>query len=181
MIFVTDPLGRCVHISRDWPKLTGQEVADALGFGFFDCIHPDDREIIRAARTEATRTASEYSLRYRLMRPDNTYRWVGAGGVPSFGSDGVFIGYLGSITELAEGATDTITAYANVERFAPPKPHPATMPSCNLDLIADYLILAHSLIEKAGATDALPDLRAALFKIGRALAMRTQGRTDKLN
>ncbi|MCJ2121102.1 hypothetical protein MKL11_00785 [Methylobacterium sp. J-077] len=127
-------------------------------------------------------TVAEFSMRYRLLKTDGALRWVGTGGVPSFGIEGNrFIGYLGSITELAEGATDTITAYGNVERFVPPVPHPATMPSCTLDLIADHLILAHSLIEGDGGKEALPDLRRALFKIGQALAARTKQQVRTVN
>lgn len=182
MIFVTDAAGRCVHISRDWPDLTGQEVADALGRGWLQRVHADDRQTVVETMEAAARVAAEFSVRCRLLKPDGSLRWVGQGGVPSFGmDDGRFIGYLGTITELADGATDTISAYGNVERFAPPPPHPATMPSCDLDLIADYLILAHSLIERDGGKEALPDLRNALFKIGRALANRTQERVRTLN
>lgn len=181
MIFVTDAAGECVYLGADWTDLTGQSVADGLGRGFLDRIHPDDRAIVRDTRAAAIRVGAEYSLRYRLMKPDGTYRWVGAGGVPSFGTDDRFIGYLGTVTELAGGATDTITAYGNGERFIPPKPHPATTPSDSLDLVADYLILAHSLIEADGGKEALPDLRRALFKIGRALAARARARARTLN
>ena len=181
MIFVLDAVGRCVHLSQDWLELTGQAAADAIGQGFLDRIHPDDRPIVKATRDAAIRHAAEYSLRYRLIKPDGTYRWVGAGGIPSFGMDSEFIGFLGSITELADGATDTITAYGNVERFVPPAAHPATRSSSALDLIADHLIQAHALIEGDGGKEALPDLRRALFKIGRALAARTMERTGRLN
>ena len=181
MIFVTDAAGRCVHVSSDWPKLTGQDVADAIDHGWIERIHPDDRTIVRETRDAATKAGAEYTLRYRLMRPDGSYRWVGAGGLPSFGmEDNRFIGFLGSITELAEKATDTIAAYGSVGRFRPPPPHPATMPSCKLDMIADHLLIAHSLIEDDGGKEALPSLREALFKIGRALAAQVAEKA-KLN
>lgn len=127
MIFVTDATGQCVHISRDWRELTGQEADAALGWGWLEPVHPDDRSIVRSTREAAVQAASEYSLRYRLIKPDGTYRWVGAGGVPSFGTDNKFIGFLGSITELADGAMDTIKAYGNVEQFVPPPQHSATI------------------------------------------------------
>lgn len=92
-----------------------------------------------------------------------------------------FIGYLGSITELAAGATDIIGAYGNVERFVPPTPHLNTMPSCKLDLVADHLLLAHSLIEQDGGKHALPFLRLALFEVGRALAARAPNPERSLN
>lgn len=152
MIFVMDATGQCAYVSPEWTHFTGQPVNDALASGWLSRVYPDDRQAVAGIIAAATSSAAEFSCRYRLMRPDNTPRWVGAGGVPSFGiEEGRFIGYLGSITELAEGALDTIQAYGNVGRFVPPAPHPATIPGDQIDRIADYLILAHSLIEDDGA------------------------------
>lgn len=173
MIFVTDADGNCVYASPEWTALTGQEVPEALGHGWLARVHPDDRTVVEDTMAVAVRRGEEFSVRYRLIKPDGALRWVGAGGVPSFGMYGdAFIGHLGTVTELAEGATDTITAYGNIERFVPPEPHPNTMPSSRLDQVADHMLLAHSLIEVDGGKEALPDLRSALFKIGWALAAR---------
>ncbi|MCJ2021805.1 PAS domain-containing protein [Methylobacterium sp. E-065] len=173
MIFVTDAAGACVYTSGEWTTLTGQEIGDALGCGWLARVHPGDRPVVEDTMADAVRKAAEFSVRYRLLRTDGSSRWVGAGGVPSFGmiGDG-FVGHLGTVTELAAGAMDTIGAYGNVERFVPPAPHRNTMPGCQLDLVADHLILAHSLIEDDGGKEALPDVRNALFKVGRALAAR---------
>lgn len=130
----------------------------------------------------AVTKAAEFSVRYRLLGPADTPRWVGAGGVPSFGmSDHRFIGYLGSITQIAEGAADTIRAYGTADRFVPPTPHLNTSPSSQLDLVADHLILAHSLIEQDGGKRALPFLRLALFEVGRELAARVPHPDRPLN
>ena len=182
MIFVTDTAGQCVHTSREWTALTGQEMREAIGRGWLDRVHPDDRKTVTDTLDIAIKSAAEFSIRYRMLAPDGTPCWVGSGGVPSFGmEDHRFIGYLGSITMLAQGATDTISAYGNVERFVPPTPHPATTPSDTLDLIADHLLLAHTMIETGEGSEALPDLRRALFKIGQALAARTKRQIRSLN
>ena len=132
-------------------------------------------------QNQATQQGAEFNVRYRLLKPDDTCRWVAAGGVPSFGLLGdAFAGYLGTITELAEGATDTIRAYGKVERFRPPAPYQTTTPASALDRVADHLIMAHSLIEDDGGKRALPDLRKALFKIGQALAAQATER-ERLN
>ncbi|TNC07659.1 PAS domain-containing protein [Methylobacterium terricola] len=182
MIFVTDATGQCVYVSSEWTSLTGQPVNEALAWGWLDRVHPEDRQTVSETICAAVKTAAEFCVRYRLLRADDSPRWIGAGGVPSFGmEEGCFIGYLGSITELAEGATDTIAAYGNVGRFVPPEPHPSTMPGDHLDLIADHLILAHSMIEGDGARAALPHVKLALLEIGIALAARTREAVRPLN
>ncbi|GAN49116.1 PAS domain-containing protein [Methylobacterium radiotolerans] len=183
MIFVTDARGRCVYACPEWEALTGQPSTEALGRGWVLRVHPDDRGTATGILDEALASGAEFSIRYRLLKPDDTPRWVGAGGVPSFGiENGAFIGYLGSITELARGGTDTIAAYGNVGRFVPPPPHPATMPIDTLDLIADHLIITHSLIEEDdGAKAALPGVRIALLEVGLALAARMRMQSRSLN
>ena len=181
MIFVTDISGRRVYTSAEWTPLTGQEVAAALGRGWLDRVHAEDRPIVDETLDRAIRHGAEFNVRHRLLKPDGTSRWVGTGGVPSFGPLGnALVGYVGTVTVLAEGATNTITAYGDVERFRPPKPHPATTPGDALDQVADHLIIAHSLIEGDGGKEALPDLRRALFKVGQALAARI-AETPRLN
>lgn len=173
MIFLTDAAGRCVYTSAEWFTLTGQCAEDALGRGWLARVHREDRAVVSSLLDDATRQVAEFNIRYRLLKPDDTPRWIGAGGVPSYNARGdAFIGYIGTITEIVEGATNTIKAYGTIERFRPPAPHPATLPDDALDRIADHLILAHALIEGDGGKDALPDLRIALFKVGRALAAR---------
>ncbi|MGU3539952.1 PAS domain-containing protein [Methylobacterium sp. A54F] len=182
MIFVTDVTGQRTHASQEWEQLTGQEVGASLGRGWLARVHADDRDVANHTLDTALKEAAEFSIRYRLLKPDNSFRWVIAGGVPSFGPpDSSFIGYLGSLTELADGATDAIGAYGNVGRFVPPPTHAGTAPSCMLDQTADCLLLAHSLIEQDGGKAALPSLRVALFEIGRALAARTAERIKPLN
>jgi len=173
MIFVTDARGRCVYACPEWEALTGQPSTEALGRGWVLRVHPDDRGTATGILDEALASGAEF----------DTPRWVGAGGVPSFGiENGAFIGYLGSITELARGGTDTIAAYGNVGRFVPPPPHPATMPIDTLDLIADHLIITHSLIEEDdGAKAALPGVRIALLEVGLALAARMRMQSRSLN
>ena len=178
MIFLTDVTGQCVYASPEWTTLTGQETGDALGRGWLARVHPGDRAIVEEIFDKAARQAAEFNIRYRLLKPDHTSRWIGAGGIPSFGATGdAFAGYIGTITELAEGATDTIRAYGRIGRFKPPLPHPATMSANTLDVIADHLIIARSLIESGSGREALPDIRRALFKVGQALAAQITEKT----
>ena len=181
MIFLTDANGLCVYTSAEWAKLTGQEAKDALGTGWLARVHPEDRSTVEGIINQATQQGAEFNVRYRLLAPDESCRWVAAGGIPSFGLLGkAFAGYLGTITELAEGATDTIRAYGKVERFRPSAPYQTTAPASVLDQVADHLIIAHSLIEDDGGKRALPDLRKALFKIGQALAAKIMEK-ERLN
>lgn len=173
MIFVADAIGNCMHIGREWETLTGQPISEALGLGWTACLHPEDLGIVRQVIDTAAASASEFSLRYRLVQADGQLCWVAAGCIPSFGpADATFQGYFGSLSKLAEGTATELRAYGNVGQYVPPPNHSVTAPADHLDRIADHLILAHSLIEEDGVKAALPGLREALFQVGRALAAR---------
>ncbi|MFC6738129.1 PAS domain-containing protein [Methylobacterium tardum] len=127
MIFVTDARGRCVYACPEWEALTGQPSTEALDRGWVLRVHPDDRGTATGILDEALASGAEFSIRYRLLKPDDTPRWVGAGGVPSFGiENGAFIGYLGSITELAGGPP--IRSRPMATSVGSCRPHPTRRP-----------------------------------------------------
>src|SRR5690606_1607362 len=65
----SDPEGRCTFLSRRWYAFTGQTPETALGFGWLDAVHPEDRaaaeERFLAAHRERTPLQLELRLRYR--------------------------------------------------------------------------------------------------------------------
>ncbi|GJE13836.1 hypothetical protein FOHLNKBM_4902 [Methylobacterium longum] len=171
MIFVAKADGGVSYVSPEWRAFTGQAVEEAVEHGWFACVHPEDRETSFAFLTKARDQQSEYSLRLRLRRPDESYCWVIIGAVPSYGPpDRSFLGYLGSVTEITPSGSEPLTAYGTLARFVPPPLHPATMPGSALELVADHLLIAHGLIEQDGAKEMLPVLRQALMTAGRLLA-----------
>ena len=174
MIFSTDASGRFIHLGGEWAEITGQDRSTALGLGWLERIPETDRAVVQGVFTQAAAGANEFSVRFRLRFVDGSLRWIGAGGLPSFGPpDSTFLGYLGSMIEMTPSAADGMMAYGHVGRYVPPPAHLSTAPHDHLDLIADHLIIAHSLIEGDGAQSALPGLRAALFEVGRAIARRS--------
>lgn len=159
------------YVSPEWTTFTGQAADDAVGHGWFACVHPDDREPAITFLRNARDQQSEFSLRLRLRRVDQSYAWVMIGAVPSYGPpDNTFLGYLGSLTEIAVSGSEQLTAYGTLNRFVPPPISPTTPPGSALELIANHLLMAHGLIEHDDAKEMLPVLRQALMTAGNLLA-----------
>lgn len=174
MIFVANANGAVTYVSPEWCAFTGQPAVEAVEHGWFGCVHPDDYEpavtFLRTARDQQ----SEYSLRLRLRRADGSYAWVMIGAVPSYGPpDHTFLGYLGSLTEIAVSGSELLTAYGTVGRFVPPPVSPTTPPGTVLECVADHLLIAHGLIEQDHAKEMLPVLQHALWIAGTLLARST--------
>jgi PAS domain S-box-containing protein len=102
MIWTTDPSARCTYLNRSWYELTGQAPEEALGFGWLDATHPDDRPEGEAAFLAANARRAPFRLEYRLRRHDGEYRWAIDAAAPRFAEDGAFLGYIGSVIDITE-------------------------------------------------------------------------------
>jgi len=100
MLWVTEPDAACSFLSRGWYEFTGQTEATALGFGWLDAVHPDDRAAAREAFLTANIHQEPFALEHRLRRADGEHRWVIDAGRPRFGPGGEFLGYTGSVIDI---------------------------------------------------------------------------------
>ena len=100
MLWVTEPDGRCSYLSRGWYEFTGQTATEALGFGWIDAVHPDERDDARGVFLDANRRRTPFELRHRVRRHDGEYRWVIDAGRPIFGAADAFAGFVGSVIDV---------------------------------------------------------------------------------
>jgi PAS domain S-box-containing protein len=102
IMWVTDPNGYCTYLNRGWYEFTGQSEQDALGYGWLDATHPDDRPAAEQVFVEANAAQRPFRLEYRLRRADDTYRWAIDTASPRFGTEGEYLGYVGSVIDIDE-------------------------------------------------------------------------------
>jgi PAS domain S-box-containing protein len=102
MLWVTDENGVCTFLNRAWYEFTGQTPAEALGLGWLDAVHPEDRPAAERAFLEANAHRREYHVDYRLRRHDGAYRWSLDTAAPRLRDDGTFLGYIGSVLDIEE-------------------------------------------------------------------------------
>ncbi|WP_210530135.1 hybrid sensor histidine kinase/response regulator [Rubellimicrobium arenae] len=102
MMWVTDPHGFCTYLNRAWYDFTGQTEAEALGLGWLEATHPDDKAEAERVFLEANATRSTFRIEYRLRRADGAGRWAIDAAAPRFGPGGEFLGYIGSVIDITE-------------------------------------------------------------------------------
>lgn len=100
MMWVTDAEAHCTYLNRSWYEFTGQSEEEALGFGWLDAVHPDDREWSGDTFRRANERRESFRLEYRLRHVDGTYRWAIDAASPRFDLDGEFLGYIGSVFDI---------------------------------------------------------------------------------
>jgi PAS domain S-box-containing protein len=102
MMWMTDPTGSLTYLNRLWSEFTGQSHEDALGFGAWEALHPDDREEARRIFFAANAARRPFRIEYRLRRSDGAYRWALSAAGPRFDDDNEFLGYIGSVIDIAD-------------------------------------------------------------------------------
>jgi PAS domain S-box-containing protein len=102
ILWITESDGACSFISRGWYDYTGQSEEAALGFGWLDVVHPDDRETTKRIILEAALKGEAFSLDCRLRYANGEFRWVLNSGRPRFDAQGSFAGFAGSVMDIHE-------------------------------------------------------------------------------
>jgi PAS domain S-box-containing protein len=104
---VPDPLwcstadGSAIDYNRRWFDYTGQTPEQALGAGWVEAIHPDDRDSVRQWWRNNGETARSYRAEYRLRRAsDGQYRWHQSQAEPVLDERGRILCWFGSCTDV---------------------------------------------------------------------------------
>jgi PAS domain S-box-containing protein len=114
----TDKL--CDYFNRGWLEFTGRTMEQELGNGWAQGVHPDDFASCLQQYYAAFDARRPFEIDYRLRRRDGEYRWIIDMGVPRYGGDGEFAGYIGSAIDITDRkrAEDDHRALAHAQRLA---------------------------------------------------------------
>ena len=99
----TDKL--CTFFNKAWLEFTGRTVAQELGNGWAEGVHPDDLQECLRTYTIQFDARKPFVMQYRLRSAAGMHRWVVDQGEPRYDARGSFLGYVGvcvDITELRE-------------------------------------------------------------------------------
>jgi PAS domain S-box-containing protein len=90
------------YFNKPWLELTGRTLSAELGVGWLENVHPDDRATCQGTYLRAFHARQPFESEYRLRQHDGCYRWLFDAGVPRYGSDGSFHGYVGGAIDISE-------------------------------------------------------------------------------
>ena len=101
MMWRTDDSGRSSYHNECWLQFTGRLLADEIGDGWRQGLHPDDFTRHAEIVAKAFESRLPFTVEFRLRRHDGAYRWLLDTGRP-LEENGVFHGYLGSCFDITD-------------------------------------------------------------------------------
>jgi PAS domain S-box-containing protein len=102
MIWASDANALRTYFNRSWLAFTGRTLAEELGKGWTNGIHPHDRRRCLDTYESAVGSRVPFKMEYRLRCADGQYRWVLSHGEPRFSDDGVLEGYIGVCLDITD-------------------------------------------------------------------------------
>jgi PAS domain S-box-containing protein len=102
MLWMAGTDARCTFFNKPWLDFTGLSFKEQAEQDWVVRVHPEDRERCVNKYLSAFKSRKSFTLEYRLLRNDGVYRWVLHNGVPRYGDDGAFLGYVGSRIDFTD-------------------------------------------------------------------------------
>jgi PAS domain S-box-containing protein len=100
-IFRTNSEGYTTYVNPKWQELSGLTFDQAIGFGWLNAVHPDEREKIRQTWDLMVQLHLPSASEYRFQRRDRSIIWVMGNAVPEW-IDNLNVGFIGTITDITE-------------------------------------------------------------------------------
>jgi len=115
-IFRTRADGYTTFVNPKWSELSGLSFEEALGDGWLNAVHPDDRKTIKKIWEADSNVGSTSIAEYRFLKPDGSIVWVLGDAIPEI-IDGEIKGFIGTITDITEIKTTLGLLETSEKRF----------------------------------------------------------------
>ncbi|AFZ34119.1 multi-sensor hybrid histidine kinase [Stanieria cyanosphaera PCC 7437] len=94
--------GDCIYVNERWQTMTGRPTQSALGKGWLEAVHPEDRDrIVKESKKKLTEP-SKFQSEGRHLLPDGTIKWFLTQTLPEIAPGGQQIGFFGTLTDITE-------------------------------------------------------------------------------
>jgi PAS domain S-box-containing protein len=102
MIWMSDVDKQVTYVNQRWLDFTGWPPDEPPGHRWISLIHPDDVERCGDVYVSAFDQRQPFQIDHRLRRQDGEYRWTVTVGVPRYGTDRSFTGYVGTAVDVTD-------------------------------------------------------------------------------
>ena len=101
-LFRAGPDGDATFLSPGFLSMTGLGREQAMGFGWIEAVHPEDRDRLMEGWQEALQSQVIFQAEFRFRVATGEYRWYRARVVPDRDEQGQVMGWVGAAVDLHE-------------------------------------------------------------------------------
>ncbi len=101
-IFQTNEKGDCIFVNPRWLEIAGISSESAMGQGWAEALHPEDKEQVFKEWYDAAAQEREFAMEYRFRTPEGKVSWVFGNAIGIYDQTGEIAGYLGTLTDITE-------------------------------------------------------------------------------
>ncbi|MEJ8839550.1 PAS domain-containing sensor histidine kinase [Ramlibacter sp. AN1133] len=100
IVFMADRRGQVQFVSYRWVEVTGLRRREAMGEGWQQAVHPDDRAPLVRKLREMVRRGEVFEVEHRLRTADGSYRWQLLRASPLAQEGEAGVSWLGTATDI---------------------------------------------------------------------------------
>ena len=101
-IFSTDAIGRCTYTNARWQEIYGLTLAQSLGYGWQDGLHPDDKPHVSNTWSTSANEGLEFDFEFRTINKNGDTRYVHSRAKSIVSAGSGVIGYVGSVEDITQ-------------------------------------------------------------------------------
>lgn len=164
-------------------EYTGLSLEESRGFGWHQCIHPDDLHNLRKVWEDCLKSKKPYEIEYRIKNRKGEYKWFLIRAIPWMDDDGNIIKWFGTTTDIHYGkslrmsllqATEDLTK-SNKElsrindilnHFVYIAAHDLRSPVNNLKMLIELL---HEEKEQGKSKEVLSFMEKSIYRLDRTI------------
>lgn len=118
-IYRTDAEGHITYVNDRWREIMDINDSGAYGTGWIEAMHPDDRNsTIGSWKAYVAGQSERYEIDCRVIRADGSITWVKSQTEGDFDDSGVFIGCVGTLTDVTDLKMTQLALAASEQRFS---------------------------------------------------------------
>jgi len=101
-VYYADAQGGCTYVNQRWQSIYDLPLEDCMGHGWAATIHPEDHSHVFDHWQKTAIKGLDFALEYRILRTDNSLRYVRSQARAVLARDGTILGYVGAVEDITE-------------------------------------------------------------------------------